>query len=237
MLRDTACSMVSDPNYFPAPANHRPEGIREEEPDESFDHKVKALYGEDAELALRQLEADWPEDTRSWIHQPQPWHWKRDGEGEQDGEAKPEGEETKEETPQPPMPPPEIMPGWWQRPVEYGMLPRINGMEGWNADLNHRVPPFHPTCKSTHAEEPKFNLTPSWSENWEYWVHPEHEDKPYYVSKTPGAQVKFEIDTSVGVIKVYSLFSHDLHLGKCKCWVDDNKEDGKVIDGRWGNDA
>jgi hypothetical protein len=36
---------------------------------------------------------------------------------------------------------------------------------------------------------------------------------------------------------VYSLFAHDMGLGKCKCWVDDAVDAGKVIDGRWGNAA
>lgn len=229
LLRDTACELVANPNYMPPPPSYRTEGVREQKVDENFDQQVRALYGEDAGHALRLLEADYPEEARSWVHQPNPQR-KRDGE--------PKGDDAEEEHDDPPPPPPkQYMPGFWQRDVELGMLPRINGMEGWNADLNHRVPPFHPTCKSTHADDPKFNLTPSFSENWEYWVHPEHADKPYYMSKTPGAQVKFEIDTSVGVVKVYSLFAHDLGLGKCKCWVDNAEDDAKIIDGRWGNAA
>lgn len=233
LLRDTACEMVADPNYLPPPASWHPEGVREQLPDENFDEQVAALYGQDAKLALRQLEADWPEEARSWVHQPQPPQRKRDDAEGPGGE----GEDEPARKEEPPLPPTQHMPGFWQRPVELGMLPRINGMEGWNADVNHRVPPFHPTCLSTHAEDAKFNLTASWSENWEYWVHPEHADKPYYMSKTPGARVKFDIDTSVGVVKVYSLFAHDLGLGKCKCWVDDAEDVGKVIDGRWGNAA
>ncbi|KLT45432.1 hypothetical protein CC85DRAFT_299497 [Cutaneotrichosporon oleaginosum] len=243
LIRDVACELVADPDYLPPPPDHHPPGVQEHtpgSPGESFHDQVTALYGEDTRHVLRKMEADWPEEARSWLYQPPaPKQRRRDN---VEGPPPPEGEEAPQEetrVPEEPALPPRVwMPGFWSRPAELGMLPRINGMEGWNADVNHRVPEFHPTCKSTHSEDPQFQLLPIEKDpEWDYWVHPEHWDKPYYVSKVPGAKVKFEIETSVGVVKVYSLFAHDMGLGKCKCWVDDAVDVGKIIDGRWGNAA
>ncbi|KAL0250672.1 hypothetical protein I308_102855 [Cryptococcus tetragattii IND107] len=129
----------------------------------------------------------------------------------------------------------ELMPGLWSSPIEYGMLPRLRVLEGWNPHLDYSVPPFHPTCLSTRAREPRFNLTPSANEGWEYWVHPEHLDKPYLIARTPGARVSFELETSVGIVKMYALKSKTFGLGTVECWVDEERRKSVRIEGYWDN--
>ncbi|KGB74594.1 hypothetical protein I307_02196 [Cryptococcus deuterogattii 99/473] len=164
---------------------------------------------EDAEAEDELLAAEqkrWPEQSRSWR--------------KNSTEEQPIGE---------------LMPGLWSTPIEYGMLPRLRVLEGWNPHLDYSVPPFHPTCLSTRAKEPRFNLTPSANEGWEYWVHPEHLDKPYLIARTPGARVSFELETSVGIVKMYALKSKTFGLGTIECWVDEERRKNVKIEGYWDN--
>ncbi|ADV20148.1 hypothetical protein I305_01227 [Cryptococcus gattii E566] len=161
----------------------------------------------DAEDELLALEQKrWPEQSRSWR--------------KVSTEEQPIGE---------------LMPGLWSAPIEYGMLPRLRVLEGWNPHLDYSVPPFHPTCLSTRAKEPRFNLTPSAIEGWEFWVHPEHLDKPYLIARTPGARVSFELETSVGIVKMYALKSKTFGLGTVECWVDEERRKSVKIEGYWDN--
>ena len=159
----------------------------------------------DADLAAEQV--DWPEASRYWRMNPSK-------ESERPGQ---------------------LMPGVWSMPFEYGMMPRMRVLDGWNPDVNNVVPHFHPTCLSTRAKEPRFNLTPSDSYDWEHWVHPDYPDKPYLISRTPGAVVSFEMETEVGWIKMYSLRSKTFGLGTVKCWVDDDIDRAVKIVGWWDN--
>nr|XP_018260614.1 uncharacterized protein I303_07540 [Kwoniella dejecticola CBS 10117]OBR82772.1 hypothetical protein I303_07540 [Kwoniella dejecticola CBS 10117] len=120
---------------------------------------------------------------------------------------------------------------------QYGILPRLNVLGGWNPNLEAVVPHFNPTCLSTRARQPQFNLTPSWNDGrWEYWVHPEHRDKPYLVAREPGATVKFKLETNVGVVKLYSLKSKSFGLGAIECWADDERDKAVVVEGYWTNE-
>jgi hypothetical protein len=159
----------------------------------------------DANLAAQQK--DWPAASRYWRLNPSK-------ESEQPGQ---------------------LMPGVWSMPFEYGMMPRMRVLDGWNPDVNNVVPHFHPTCLSTRAHEARFNLTPSESYNWDHWIHPDYPDKPYLISRTPGAVVSFEMDTEVGWIKMYSLKSKTFGLGTVKCWVDDDLDRAVKIAGWWDN--
>ncbi|ORY32861.1 hypothetical protein BCR39DRAFT_522172 [Naematelia encephala] len=155
---------------------------------------------------LVEQQSTWPEQTKSWRKQP--------AEGEQVGE---------------------LMPGMWNTPLELGVLPRMRALDGWNPNVAHSVPPFHPTCLSTRSTLPEFNLTPSANEGWEFWTHEEHLDKPYLISRTPGARVSFELDTNVGVVKMYSLRSKTFGLGIVECWADDDRDRATKVDGWWDN--
>ena len=128
-----------------------------------------------------------------------------------------------------------LMPGMWSMPNEYGMIPRMRVLEGWNPNVDSVVPPFHPTCLSTRAKDPRFGLTPSHSFDWEHWVHPDYPDKPYMIARKPGATISFEMETQVGWIKMYSLKSKSFGLGSVKCWVDDDMDQSVIIDGWWDN--
>ena len=130
----------------------------------------------------------------------------------------------------------QLMPGMWSMPFEYGMMPRMRVLEGWNPNLDHVVPPFHPTCLSTRSKEPRFNLTPTDSYGWESWTHPDYPDKPYMVARKPGAVITFELETQVGWIKMYSLRSKTFGLGTVKCWVDDEIDRAVHVVGWWDKD-
>nr|ODN82567.1 hypothetical protein L203_05376 [Cryptococcus depauperatus CBS 7841] len=128
-----------------------------------------------------------------------------------------------------------LMPGMWMAPIDYGLLPRMRVLEGWNPDTAHVVPSFHPTCFTTRTNEPSFNLTPSYNEGWEYWAHPERLDKPYLVAREPGAKVGFQMETNAGAIKMYALKSKTFGLGTVECWVDEEKEKSVKVAGWWDN--
>lgn len=130
----------------------------------------------------------------------------------------------------------EELPGVFNSPEEWGTMPRMRVLEGWNPNIDHSVPPFHPTCLSTRATDPKYNLTPSASDGWEYWLHPEHTDKPYLLAREPGAQVTFTLHSSLGLIKLYSLRSKTFGLGDVSCWADDERDHAVHVVGYWDND-
>ena len=123
--------------------------------------------------------------------------------------------------------------GMWMGPSEYDQLPRLKVLEGWDPNLQHVTPPFHPICLSTRSENPAFNLTPSVSHGWEHWTHPDYLDKPYLLARQPGSSVTFQLDTSVGIVKMYSLRSRTFGLGSIECWADEDRLRAKRIDGYW----
>jgi hypothetical protein len=123
----------------------------------------------------------------------------------------------------------------WMNPLEYGQIPRLRLLQGWDEDLSHFAPPFHPMCMSTRSKDPAFNLTPSATDGWEHWVHPDYKDKPYLLAKTPGAMVTFQLETVVGIVKMYSLKSKTFGLGTVECWADDDKSQSVKIEGYWDN--
>ena len=130
----------------------------------------------------------------------------------------------------------QVMPGMWMGPYEHGQIPRIRVLEGWNPNLDYVVPPFRPVCLSTRTQDPKFNLTPTDSEGWTTWVHPEFQDKPYLVAQKPGSMVSFQLATALGVIKIYTLKSRTFGLGTIECWVDADWEKAVRVDGYWDKD-
>ena len=129
-----------------------------------------------------------------------------------------------------------LMPGMWTTPLEYGLLPRIPVLGGWNPDPTISVSPLRPVCLSTRSKDPKFNLTPSANTGWEAWVHPDYLDKPYLVARVPGATVSFEMETNFGVVKMYSLRSKTFGLGTVECWADEERTRAVQVVGWWDND-
>ncbi|WWC65517.1 uncharacterized protein I303_108135 [Kwoniella dejecticola CBS 10117] len=213
LIQDAACIMLSEPTFHVS----QPPTVQSER-EQAFTilggmtaGHDEATSAEDALLldqTLALAQSTWPEQSKSWRKNP--------SEGQEVGE---------------------LMPGLWTTPVEYGILPRLNVLGGWNPNLEAVVPHFNPTCLSTRARQPQFNLTPSWNDGrWEYWVHPEHRDKPYLVAREPGATVKFKLETNVGVVKLYSLKSKSFGLGAIECWADDERDKAVVVEGYWTNE-
>lgn len=217
LLRDTTCNMISDPHFTLPPSASPEPAVLEMPSGSSYDEEVEQLYSPHVQAALKVVESGWAEEERTW-------------------NAKYEPKEGQEDTPHKKY---YRQPGMWGRPVEHGMVPRIEFMAGWNPDPNYRVGRAQPTCYSTKATDPKFNLTPVEADGWEWWQHPDHNDKPYIMAKKPGARVTFEIETHRGTIKLYYLRSERMSLGKIRCWLDDDEKQGKegvLINGYWKRD-
>ena len=194
LLRDVTCEMLAD-KTFRVPSNAFPIDLSPLSDGLSTDSSSVVDSALQQDATLDRLQSSWPEQSRSWRKVPV--------EGEVIGR---------------------LLPGVWTAPAEYGLLPRMRVLDGWNEDVNHIVPPFHPTCLSTRSTLSMFNLTPIAGHGWEPWVHPDHLDKPYLVARTPGARVSFELETSLGKVKMYSLRSKSFGLGTIECWVDADRE-------------
>jgi len=214
-IRDTACTMISEPAF---------EVQAEDEDDTSDSDGVPAyvqqantvaseeINANDTEIAALQdalvssYEDGWPQQARAWRQDPE--------KDEMIGQ---------------------LMPGMWMNPLEYGRIPRLRLLQGWDPDLSHATLPFHPMCMSTRSKDPAFNLTPSANDGWEHWVHPDYQDKPYLMTRTPGAKVTFQLETVLGVVKMYSLKSKTFGLGTIECWADEDRSESVKIEGYWDN--
>lgn len=221
LLRDTTCNLLADA-AFRLPDAKPPAAVIEKTADASYDAQLDGLYG-DVPAALASLEANWAAEEKTWVEEyvpPKP----------KEGEEKSAPIEHKASYRQP---------GMWTRPVEYGLVPRMEFLAGWNPDPNYRRAISRPTCYSTKATEARYNLTPTFTDGWEWWQHPDHNDKPYIIAREPGARVEFEIPVHSGTIKIYYLKSERMSLGKVRCWVDDGEKEGKegvVLNGWWKRD-
>ena len=213
-IRDTACAMVNEP-AFVVPAQEQ--GNAPENGVPAYMEQAIAIASEEstaneADLAALEdalvlsYEEDWPRQARAW----------RQG---------PEKEQTIGD----------LVPGMWMNPLEYGQVPRLRLLQGWDPDLQHATLPFHPMCMSTRSKDPAYNLTPSATDGWEHWVHPDYQDKPYLIAKTPGATVSFQLETVLGVVKMYSLKSKTFGLGTIECWADEDRSQSVKIEGYWDN--
>ncbi|KAL7421921.1 hypothetical protein Q5752_003693 [Cryptotrichosporon argae] len=207
-FKDVMCQHLSEPD-FAVPSRQPVAHPLSEATDISFADQVAAL-DLDTERYLSVLERHWPTQSQ---------HWSRPVPRPDDVPA----DQWEERT--------ELMPGQWSGPLELGQVPRMRVADGWNPDIHHRLPAFHPTCLSARATDPAYNLTPTASDGWAHWVHDDHKDKPYLIASQPGATVEFELETNVGVVKIYSLKSQTFGLGKIACAVDGGES--VIVDGYW----
>lgn len=209
-IQDVACDMLSDPNFsVPSkPARHSihsPLMAPHAIPDPETPDADQSSASEQ-DARLRPLQASWAERSRSWRLDP--------------SDRNPAGQ---------------LMPGVFNSPYEFGILPRQKVLDGWNPSLDNVVPPFHPVCLSTRTTDPAYNLTPTSTEGWTHWVHPDFTDKPYLVAREPGSWAKFELETGLGVVKVYALKSKTFGLGNIECWVDNERDRSVEVEGWWDN--
>jgi hypothetical protein len=225
-LKDVTCELVlqpdftvplsvSPPSMIPLTGPITSESLIHLDQDSRILDKVDLPAIELAHLEDKLLiehQKSWPIDARTWRKNPT---------NPQDGIEQIAGE---------------LMPGLWTSPLEYSLLPRLPVLSGWNSDINVQVPPFRPTCLSTRAEDELYQLTPAYSDGWFPWTHPEHLDKPYLMANATGARVEFELETNVGVVKMYSLRSRSFGLGMVECWTDEDREGSVKVDGFWDND-
>ncbi len=93
--------------------------------------------------------------------------------------------------------------------------------------------PLEPQCFSTRSEQS--HLVPTRASGWAEWCHPDRPDKLYLHANTTGAVFSMDIETRLGVIKMYSLRSKTFGLGSVWCWIGDNYDGGVRADGYWEN--
>ncbi|KIK55053.1 hypothetical protein GYMLUDRAFT_888548 [Collybiopsis luxurians FD-317 M1] len=66
------------------------------------------------------------------------------------------------------------------------------------------------------------------------WSHPSRPDKIWLTARKPGVKVAFKVKPStLGRIRITYLRSKTYGLGSLFCWVDDNRAQGRRMDGWW----
>lgn len=86
---------------------------------------------------------------------------------------------------------------------------------------------LEPHCE-TFADQ---SYKPKSMDGWKFWDW--KEEKFYIVADVPGSQVTFEVRSSQGVVYLYLFRSADYSLGNIWCWVGDDKEKGRELQGYW----
>lgn len=212
-VRDVACDMVADPSFVVPPRssgssipNLPPHAVPDPENADEVDREEALSAAAAQDAQLRPLQMAWAERTRSWRQDP--------------SDVNPAGQ---------------LMPGVFNTPQEFGLMPRLKVLDGWDPSLDHVVPPFRPVCLSTRTTDPAYNLTPTSTEGWSHWTHPDFTDKPYLVATVPGSWAKFELRTALGVVKVYALKSKTFGLGNVECWIGDDRDHSVEVEGWWDN--
>lgn len=103
-----------------------------------------------------------------------------------------------------------------------------------------RAPLIQPKCDSIDSQ--RHPLVPSSSTDWEKWVQPggkmgdPNQHKSYWRSSKPGAQISFQVETTIGDIMIYYLRSKSYGLGDAKCWIDDASNKAVKIVSYWPYD-
>ncbi|ORX41226.1 hypothetical protein BD324DRAFT_613723 [Kockovaella imperatae] len=105
-------------------------------------------------------------------------------------------------------------------------LPRL--LIGKKFDLEETVPKLDPVCYSTRSE--KSPLAPQVNTGWREWSW---QEKKYLVADVPGATMKLDFFTRIGRLEVFYLRSKAYGLGTADCWVDDDRQHAKRMEGWW----
>lgn len=110
-------------------------------------------------------------------------------------------------------------------PIETQEVPRLLVTDRW--DPEKRLPKLYPTCQSMNS---KNKLAPSHSDGWREW---NWGDKHYLVTDQPGSRITFPITVQRGVVQVVFQRSPKYHLGNVVCWIDDNADSRRELEGYW----
>ncbi|KAJ2962136.1 hypothetical protein NQZ79_g2580 [Umbelopsis isabellina] len=68
-------------------------------------------------------------------------------------------------------------------------------------------------------------------DGWRFWNW--NNEKFYIVADEPGATVTFEVEANQGVVYLYLLRSANYNLGNIWCWIGDDREKGRELEGYW----
>ncbi|KAJ4470802.1 hypothetical protein J3R30DRAFT_3710698 [Lentinula aciculospora] len=138
--------------------------------------------------------------------------------------------------------------------IENGVTPSLpNPNEG--SDVSEYIPrqslfqqydhasvllPAKPSCQiaSPNAKHPLNPLPPPLStlgpDAFSLWSHPKNPGKVWLTARKPGVTVAFRVRTSAwGRVRVTYLRSESYGLGSVWCWVDEQREKGRRLDGWW----
>lgn len=106
-------------------------------------------------------------------------------------------------------------------------IPRLRLFEGYVPEV--RTPKIHSTCMTVRSK--KHPLTPAHSTGWSEWSW---KDKKYFLAREAGARAVFNVDVGpMGTVKLDYLRSKTFGLGSVWCWIGENREGGRRIDGYW----
>ncbi|KAI9279399.1 hypothetical protein BC943DRAFT_284056 [Umbelopsis sp. AD052] len=94
----------------------------------------------------------------------------------------------------------------------------------WEQDKYRELEPY---CH-TFADQ---SYKPKVMEGWNFWNW--QNEKFYIVADKPGSNITFEVQANQGVVYLYLLRSADYDLGNIWCWVGDDKEKGRELQGYW----
>lgn len=94
----------------------------------------------------------------------------------------------------------------------------------WEQDKFRELEPY---CH-TFADE---SYKPKIMDGWTFWNW--QNEKFYIVADKPGSNITFEVQANQGVVYLYLLRSADYNLGNIWCWIGDDKEKGRELQGYW----
>ncbi|KIJ26506.1 hypothetical protein M422DRAFT_272434 [Sphaerobolus stellatus SS14] len=103
-------------------------------------------------------------------------------------------------------------------------------IDNYNADQKEMSPIDRPQCMS--IDSPRQKLTPISSEGWEPWRQP-NTDKQFFRATEPGKRISFEVNLGSGQVAIYYLKSNTMGLGLAKCWLNDDIQHARTLDGWW----
>lgn len=99
----------------------------------------------------------------------------------------------------------------------------------WSDNLT--APIDVPSCSTIDSLNAPLTPLPS-STGWTHWQLP-HTTKHFWRTDVVGSQIDFEVDVVKGHIMLYYLRSRSMGLGRVECWLDDEQNERRVLDGYW----
>jgi hypothetical protein len=94
----------------------------------------------------------------------------------------------------------------------------------WEQDKFRELEPY---CH-TFADQ---SYSPKELDGWKFWNW--QNEKYYVVADQPGSKITFEVQANQGVVYLYLLRSQKYQLGNIWCWIGEDKDKGRELEGYW----